>query len=136
MAWLTIRVDFASGDSIGPGKVGLLEAIDETGSIRSAAGRVGMSFRQAWLLLQAIEEMFGAPVVDTSRGGKGGGGAVLTELGHAAVSRYRAIERAAGAAARNGLADLDAKIVPKPRGSARGNNALKSRFVRKPLKKK
>ena len=60
MARLTIRVDFETGASLGPGKIRLLEEIEKTGSIRNAADAVRMSFRQGWLLLKAIEEMFGS----------------------------------------------------------------------------
>jgi molybdate transport system regulatory protein len=36
---LSIRLDLASGDRIGPGKIALLEAIGTTGSISAAARR-------------------------------------------------------------------------------------------------
>ncbi len=65
----------------------LLELIDETGSIRKAAVPMKMSYRRAWLLLQALEEAFGAPLVATATGGKAGGGARLTPLGRAVVAR-------------------------------------------------
>jgi molybdate transport system regulatory protein len=51
---LSIRMDLASGQRIGPGKVALLEAIRSTGSISAASRRVGMSYRRAWLLVEEI----------------------------------------------------------------------------------
>ena len=136
MVKLIIRLDFDSGDSIGPGKIRLLEATSQSGSIRKAAERVGMSFRQAWLLLQAIEDMFGAPVIQTVRGGPGGGGTRLTELGEGVVATYRQLERGASIATQAEMAALAAKIhrgtpVPERKGIPR-----RSRLSRKSLKKK
>ena len=112
MARLTIRIDFETGASLGPGKIGLLEAIGKTGSIRNAAEAVGMSFRQGWLLLKAIEEMFGQPVITTQRGGTRGGGSRLTELGRLVVVSYRQLERASTAAAQKELAALEKRLNP------------------------
>ena len=81
MTRLSIRIDFEGSEAFGPGKVRLLELIDEHGSIRSAAAAMNMSYRHAWLLLQAVEDTFGAPVISTATGGAKGGGAKLTELG-------------------------------------------------------
>ena len=55
-----------------------------------------MSYRKAWLLLKALEETFGAPLVATSTGGKAGGGARLTPLGTLVASRYRSLESSCG----------------------------------------
>jgi molybdate transport system regulatory protein len=132
MAKLTIRVDFDTGESIGPGKIRLLEEIEKTGSIRKAAEAVGMSFRQAWLLLRAIEEMFGQPVIVTLRGGIRGGGSALTPLGRLSVTSYRQLEQAAGAAALADIAALEANIKRGDHGRA----PARSRISRKPLKNK
>jgi len=120
MVWLTIRVDFESGASIGPGKIRLLEEVEKSGSIRKAAEALNMSFRQSWLLLKAIEEMFGEKVIVTARGGAKGGGSALTELGRLVVSNYRELEREAAAASQHQIANLQARVAavsegPKPR---------------------
>jgi molybdate transport system regulatory protein len=132
MAKLTIRIDFETGASIGPGKVRLLEEIEKTGSIRKAAESVGMSFRQAWLLLRAIEEMFGQPVIVTLRGGVRGGGSALTPLGRLAVANYRQLEEAAARAVKHELADLEANIIH----AEAGRMAPRTRISRKSLKNK
>ncbi|HEX3674193.1 MAG TPA: LysR family transcriptional regulator [Rhizomicrobium sp.] len=106
MVRLTIRIDLDTG-SFGPGKVRLLEQIAATGSIRKAAGAMKMSYRRAWLLLQALEESFGAPLVETATGGKQGGGAMLSKLGRAVVAGYRRIEERAGHAAKADLRDME-----------------------------
>lgn len=103
---LSIRVDLASGARIGPGKIAVLEEIARSGSI-SAAGRVlHMSYRRTWELVEELNATLGAPVVQTAAGGSGGGGASLTELGQAVVTRYRAIENDCAAAARKHLTAL------------------------------
>src|SRR5215510_3245884 len=106
MVRLTVRIDFEGSESFGPGKAQLLELIDEHGSIRSAAAAMNMSYRHAWLLLQAVEDTFGAPVITTATGGAKGGGAKLTELGKSIVARYRLIESQAVKAAADELSEL------------------------------
>lgn len=74
---------------LGPGKVELLETIDRVGSISAAGRELGMSYRRAWLLVSALNEMFGKTLVTTSPGGTGGGGAQVTDFGRAVVDAYR-----------------------------------------------
>lgn len=108
MTRLTIRIDFDNGTALGPGKVRLLELIAETGSIRKAAAGMKMSYRRAWLLLQALEESFGRPLVATARGGAKGGGAKLTALGGEVAARYRSLEAGASEATRSDFSALAA----------------------------
>src|SRR5882724_2825179 len=120
MTRLTIRIDFEGAEAFGPGKVRLLELIDEHGSIRSAAAAMSMSYRHAWLLLQAVEDTFGAPVITTATGGAKGGGAKLTELGKMVVARYRTIEAQAARATAVELSELiKAASAPDERGKRR-----------------
>src|SRR5215510_9048272 len=96
---LSIRIDLASGDRIGPGKIALLEAIRTTGSISAAARQLGMSYRRAWLLVEEVNESLRDPAVAAATGGKQGGGAVVTAVGEQVIAHYRAIERIAHASA-------------------------------------
>ena len=105
MASLHLRIDFGEDRSIGPGKIRLLELVEETGSISAAGRALAMSYRQAWLLIDEMNRMFAAPVVVAQTGGGGGGGASLTATGKALVRRYRALERRTASAA---TADLRA----------------------------
>ena len=66
---LSIRIDLASGDRIGPGKIALLEAIRSTGSISAAARSIGMSYRRAWLLVEEINKTLREPAVKAETGG-------------------------------------------------------------------
>ena len=92
---LSIRLDLTSGDRIGPGKIGLLEAIRDTGSISAGARKLGMSYRRAWLLVDEINAALQKPAVASTTGGRQGGGAVLTPVGNKIIQIYRSIEAAA-----------------------------------------
>ncbi|HET7200109.1 MAG TPA: LysR family transcriptional regulator [Burkholderiales bacterium] len=81
--------------AIGPGKVALLEAIRDTGSISAAARRLRMSYRRAWILVDDLNRRVSRVVVEASPGGRSGGGATLSPTGHKLVSLYREIERKA-----------------------------------------
>ena len=103
---LNLRLDLGGGLRVGPGKVRLLEEIGRAGSISAAGRALGMSYRRAWELVEALNRGFGAPVAETAAGGAGGGGARLTALGEGVVRTYRAIEAEANAAAAPRLAAL------------------------------
>ena len=92
-----LRVLFGSSIAMGPGKADLLDAIEAAGSITGAARRMGMSYRRAWLLVETMNQCFRAPLVEAARGGAGGGGARLTDLGREALQRYRDMEAKASA---------------------------------------
>jgi len=96
---LSIRINLASGNRIGPGKIMLLEAIRSTGSISAAARSIGMSYRRAWLLVEEINQTLREPAVKAETGGARGGGAVVTPAGERMVNLYRAIEAQARTAA-------------------------------------
>jgi molybdate transport system regulatory protein len=102
---LRIRIVFGKDEMIGPGKADLLDGIERCGSIAAAGRRMGMSYKRAWELIGTLNAMFRAPLVESTRGGPGGGGAVLTELGREVLSQYRAFEAEAAA---GGAARLDA----------------------------
>jgi molybdate transport system regulatory protein len=92
--------------AIGPGKVALLEAVAETGSISAAARQMGMSYRRAWVLIDEMNRALAAPAVNTAAGGAHGGGTALTGVGRELITRYRAVENAARVAAADDLAAL------------------------------
>jgi molybdate transport system regulatory protein len=116
---LTLRVDFGTDRAIGPGKVLLLEAIRDTGSISQAGRSLGMSYRRAWLLVDDMNRCFREPVVTAQPGGSQGGGAALTAFGEKVVQRYRAIETQATAATKPQLHDLEASVRASRRGPSK-----------------
>ncbi|MCU0805323.1 MAG: LysR family transcriptional regulator [Burkholderiales bacterium] len=101
-----LRVVLERGIAIGPGKADLLEAIAATGSIAAAARGMGMSYKRAWLLVETMNALFRAPLVDCAKGGRAGGGATLTALGDDVLAAYRRMEEAAASAAAPELARL------------------------------
>lgn len=103
---LFLRIRFGGDDMIGPGKAALLDRIAATGSIAAAARDLGMSYKRAWTLIETLNAMFDVPLVESSRGGTGKGGAVLTDRGQAVLAEYRAAHRAAEAHAAPHLARL------------------------------
>jgi len=87
--WL---VDDHSNRYLGVGKVRLMEAIDELGSISSAARSMGMSYKRAWSLVEEVNQLEAQPYVVKEVGGAGGGHARITEQGRAAIARYHQLE--------------------------------------------
>jgi molybdate transport system regulatory protein len=116
---LTLRVDFGTDRAIGPGKVLLLEAIRDTGSISQAGRSLGMSYRRAWLLVDDMNQCFREPVVTAQPGGAQGGGAALTAFGQKVVLKYRTIETQATAATKPQLHDLEASLRASRRGASK-----------------
>ena len=84
--------------ALGPGKVDLLESINKAGSISEAARQGHISYRRAWDMVDAMNQCFKKPLVESVTGGKGGGGAVLTFLGKKVVEIYRKMENKASIA--------------------------------------
>lgn len=74
-------------------RIALLEKIGECGSITRAAEAAGLSYKGAWDAVEAMNGMFGEPLVATAKGGKGGGGTQLTATGIRIVDVYRALRR-------------------------------------------
>lgn len=95
---LTLRVLGRSSAAMGPGKAELIERIAETGSISAAARDMGMSYRRAWQLVEALNADFREPIVATATGGARGGGARVTDFGLNAVRRFRELEGRASSA--------------------------------------
>lgn len=93
-----LRILMGAAVALGPGKADLLDAVEQAGSISAAARAMGMSYRRAWILIEAMNRDFKQPLVATSAGGSGGGGAQVTQAGHDALRRYRIMEDKASAA--------------------------------------
>jgi molybdate transport system regulatory protein len=109
---LWLRVDLAPGVSLGPGKIELLRGIKESGSISAAGRRIGMSYKRAWQLVDALNTHFAAPLVSANRGGARGGGATLTALGESVLTTYEALQTASKTACSARLNELVAALNP------------------------
>jgi molybdate transport system regulatory protein len=89
---IRFRIDFAENLNLGPGKIALLEAIGEHGSLSTAAVSLGLSYRRAWLLLDSLNKTFNKPVTHSNAGGKNGGKSSVTDFGRLLVKHYRSLE--------------------------------------------
>jgi molybdate transport system regulatory protein len=82
--WLTV-----GGESLGGhGRIGLLRAIAEHGSITQAAKAFGMSYKAAWDAIEHMNTLAGEPLVERSIGGRGGGSTRLTDHGQRLIERF------------------------------------------------
>lgn len=107
------RIYIGDDISIGPGKIDLLRKVGETRSISAAARSLGVPYKRAWLLIDSLNQGFDTPVVETATGGKGGGGAKLTELGQQLVTAYDVLEKRLNLEAQEELAVLQ-RLAGRP----------------------
>ena len=88
-------------------RIALIEAVDELGSISAAAKTQGLSYKGAWDVIQALNNLFDTPLVEAAPGGKGGGAAQVTPRGRAAIVAFRRIQSELDAA----LSKMDATLA-------------------------
>jgi molybdate transport system regulatory protein len=87
-ARLWVKVVLPGRGDVGPGKIALLKAVRETGSISAAARAMKLSYKKAWQLIDELNGMFKTPVVETRIGGSERGGAQVTPLGQRLIAIY------------------------------------------------
>ena len=114
---LLLRILSDKNPAMGPGKARLISLIADTGSISAAARGMGMSYRRAWQLVEALNQSFTEPVVVTATGGKRGGGAVVTDFGKQLVAAYHGMEARASAAIAAALEEFSSHL--RKRGARR-----------------
>jgi len=105
VASLTLRR--GAGSRVGGERIALLEAIAEHGSLTRAAKELGLSYKGAWDAVQALNNLFDAPLIATRAGGRAGGEAALTPRGRAVVDAFHRVEAEAAAA----VARLEAELA-------------------------
>lgn len=86
-----IWIEFEDKVLLGEGRVQLLKAIEETGSLSKAAKSLNMSYKRAWDLIDSVNKSAKKPVIITTKGGNGGGGAKLTPYGKTLISTFETI---------------------------------------------
>lgn len=79
---------------INPERINLLRWIQKTGSLLTAAKKMGVSYNKAWNMLETLNSVSKKPLVEKTRGGKGGGGARITDYGILILKEYEAMENA------------------------------------------
>ena len=123
-AILKLKVQLYCGEEIamGPGKADLLDAIVQHGSISAAGREMGMSYRRAWLLVDAMNRCWKQPLVETTPGSSRGGGARISALGAAVLAHYRRLQSRIDTAAEcDDFAALQAEILLAPRKSQKSD---------------
>jgi molybdate transport system regulatory protein len=86
--WISVE-----GDSLGGhGRVALLRAVEQHGSITQAAKAFGMSYKAAWDAINRMNELSRTPLIERAVGGKGGGSTRLTEHGRRLIERYEKVD--------------------------------------------
>jgi molybdate transport system regulatory protein len=102
------RMRIRNGDAValGPGKVDLLEAVREYGSISAAARSLDMSYRRAWLLIDELNRSLKSPATRSEQGGQSGGGCTLTPVGETIIRLYRDVEDEARRSCATQIAEL------------------------------
>jgi molybdate transport system regulatory protein len=111
---IAVKLDMHGIGGLGPGKIRLLELIDQLGSISAAGRAVPMSYRRAWLIVESLNQMFGEPIVVGKHGGSRGGGAQVTPSGLHLIHCYRTIQRKAAAAFASELKEIDKLLKGLP----------------------
>jgi molybdate transport system regulatory protein len=98
------------GSRVGAERIALLEAVGATGSITAAAKQLGLSYKGAWDAVQALNNLFDAPLVVTQAGGAKGGAAELTPRGRAVIAAFHRVEAELASA----LQRLEAGLAEAP----------------------
>ena len=88
-----IWIELEGKEFLGEGKVQLLKAIDQTGSLSKAAKSIGISYKKAWHLIDSVNKTAKNPVTVNCIGGKGGGGTELTAYGKSLVKAFEEMNR-------------------------------------------
>lgn len=88
-----IWIEYDNHVLLGEGRVQILKAIDETGSLSKAAKSLNLSYKKAWDLIDSVNKSAKKPVTINSIGGKGGGGAELTDYGKYLIAAFDEINQ-------------------------------------------
>ena len=88
---IKFRLWFEEDETViaGSGRIKLLEAIEEHGSISKAAASIKLSYKKAWNLIDSMNSSTGTPLIITSTGGSGGGGTSLTDKAKQIIKQYK-----------------------------------------------
>lgn len=87
----TVTLERAGLPRVALARMALVEAIVELGSISAAARQVGLSYKAAWDAVQALNNLFDAPLITAAAGGKAGGAAKITARGEAVLAAFRRV---------------------------------------------
>lgn len=84
----------ANGEVVfGLGRLKILEAVDQTGSILAASKQLKMSYRAVWQRVRKTEERIGKKLLVKRIGGTAGGGSELTPFARDLIDHFRHIHK-------------------------------------------
>lgn len=89
---------------------GILQAIEQTNSIKAAAEQIGLSYRHVWGMLKQVEQTLGMPLVASQIGGSNSRRSSLTPIGKALVESYSRLQKKLHAASDECAAELQAAL--------------------------
>lgn len=90
---LRVKLQIGTDEPVlGPGVAELLELVGETGSMKEACGRMGMSYSKGWKIVNRAENELGYALILRHHGGRSGGSCSLTPESISLVRRYRTLE--------------------------------------------
>jgi molybdate transport system regulatory protein len=107
---ITARVIGRGEGAFGPGKANLLERIASEGSISKAAKALDMSYSRAWQLVDSMNTQFRRPLVESTTGGRRGGGAVVTRAGEEVLDLYRRMQERLAADAETFFPEFEKRL--------------------------
>ena len=89
---VTLRLEDEEGQRrFGPGVAALLLEVRDRNSLRAAAASMGMAYSKAWRIIRSAEEAFGCKLLDSTIGGRHGGGAALTAEAEELLNAYQTL---------------------------------------------
>ncbi|TAJ71633.1 MAG: LysR family transcriptional regulator [Phenylobacterium sp.] len=126
----TVTLERAGLPRVALARMALVEAVGELGSISAAARKVGLSYKAAWDAVQALNNLFDAPLISAAPGGKAGGAAQVTPRGQAALAAFRRVQAEMDAALAKLDQGLGADVFWSLGMKTSARNALRGRIVR------
>ncbi|MDO9372786.1 MAG: LysR family transcriptional regulator [Ferruginibacter sp.] len=89
----SLRIECGGERFFGPGRVELLEHIEVTGSLNKAAKQMGMSYKKAWEMINALNAQAATPLVVTQTGGEKGGGSAISAEARQLIEYHRGLRQ-------------------------------------------
>lgn len=108
----SLRIETGHGGIANPRWMALLAGLESSRSITAAARVAGLSYKAAWDAIESMNNLADTPLVETSVGGRGGGGSRLTAHGREVLSTYRVVD----AENQRFVEDMNARLGHASRG--------------------
>lgn len=108
-AALELTLVLPNGGRLDPVDIRLIEMIRDCRSISGAGRSLDISYRKTWRMVDALNRMFCARVVDTFPGRRDGG-AEVTVFGERLVALYRSMERRTSSATAAAMNEITAAV--------------------------